>query len=224
MITSCTLVSDLLLQPGHTLSCMDVDVMHVHERLPQANEEKLRLETKQRAARKAAERGEPIRPRWFTPVEGARSLPHANLPIRLVSCSFDRLMHGDVHSEDRMGRSHAVCANCPACTNSGCRSWNAARSGVVHAGSRGLNMKKQIKWCMCAVARRRGGGSRAGLQVLRRLLRGTRGGRLVRCARHLWHRQPQRRTGHACQIDAGLALRPAKEVLVCRLQSQFGMS
>lgn len=37
----------------------------------QANDEKLRLETKQRAARKAAERGDPIRPRWFTPVKGA---------------------------------------------------------------------------------------------------------------------------------------------------------
>ena len=39
----------------------------------QANNEKLRLETKQRAARKAAERGDPIRPRWFTPVQGAVS-------------------------------------------------------------------------------------------------------------------------------------------------------
>ncbi len=37
----------------------------------QANNEKLRLETKQRAARKAAERGDPIKPRWFTPVKGA---------------------------------------------------------------------------------------------------------------------------------------------------------
>ena len=37
----------------------------------QANNEKLRLETKQRAARKAAERGDPIRPRWFTAVKGA---------------------------------------------------------------------------------------------------------------------------------------------------------
>ena len=33
----------------------------------QANAEKQRLEHKQRAARKAAERGDPIRPRWFTP-------------------------------------------------------------------------------------------------------------------------------------------------------------
>lgn len=41
-----------------------------HARL-QANAEKLRLETKQRAARKAAERGDPIQPRWFTRVEGA---------------------------------------------------------------------------------------------------------------------------------------------------------
>lgn len=31
----------------------------------EANKEKLRLEHKQRAARKAAERGDPIRPRWF---------------------------------------------------------------------------------------------------------------------------------------------------------------
>ena len=37
----------------------------------QANNEKLRLETKQRAARKAAERGDPIRPRWFIAVKGA---------------------------------------------------------------------------------------------------------------------------------------------------------
>ena len=37
----------------------------------QANLEKQRLETKQRAARKAADRGEPIRPRWFNPVPGA---------------------------------------------------------------------------------------------------------------------------------------------------------
>lgn len=44
--------------------------------LAQANAEKLRLETKQRAARKAAERGDPIRPRWFTRVEGA--LPGRN--------------------------------------------------------------------------------------------------------------------------------------------------
>ena len=33
--------------------------------------EKQRLEQKQRAARKAADRGEPIRPRWFAPVPGA---------------------------------------------------------------------------------------------------------------------------------------------------------
>ena len=31
----------------------------------QANAEKLRLETKQRAARKAADQGVPIKPRWF---------------------------------------------------------------------------------------------------------------------------------------------------------------
>ena len=31
----------------------------------QANSEKLRLEKKQRAARQAADRGDPIRPRWF---------------------------------------------------------------------------------------------------------------------------------------------------------------
>jgi hypothetical protein len=34
----------------------------------QANQQKLRLETKQRAARKAAEIGEAIRPRWFKPL------------------------------------------------------------------------------------------------------------------------------------------------------------
>lgn len=33
--------------------------------LMQANSEKQRLEVKQRAARKAAEEGEPIEPRWF---------------------------------------------------------------------------------------------------------------------------------------------------------------
>ena len=36
----------------------------------QANAEKQRLETKQRAARKAADRGDPIRPRWFEPIPG----------------------------------------------------------------------------------------------------------------------------------------------------------
>lgn len=35
----------------------------------QANKQKLRLETKQRAARKAAENGEAIRPRWFSPLD-----------------------------------------------------------------------------------------------------------------------------------------------------------
>lgn len=39
----------------------------------QANEEKQRLEHKQRAARKAAERGDPIRPRWFEHVPGAKA-------------------------------------------------------------------------------------------------------------------------------------------------------
>ena len=39
--------------------------------IAQANVEKQRLEQKQRAARKAADRGEPIRPRWFRPVPGA---------------------------------------------------------------------------------------------------------------------------------------------------------
>ena len=34
----------------------------------QANQQKLRLETKQRAARKAAESGEAMRPRWFKPL------------------------------------------------------------------------------------------------------------------------------------------------------------
>ncbi|KAK2078356.1 hypothetical protein QBZ16_003196 [Prototheca wickerhamii] len=38
-----------------------------------ANEEKQRLEHKQRAARKAAERGDPIRPRWFELVPGAKA-------------------------------------------------------------------------------------------------------------------------------------------------------
>lgn len=39
----------------------------------QANHEKQRLEHKQRAARKAAERGDPIRPRWFDFVDPAQS-------------------------------------------------------------------------------------------------------------------------------------------------------
>jgi hypothetical protein len=39
----------------------------------QANTEKQRLEHKQRAARKAADRGDPIRPRWFEVVEGQPS-------------------------------------------------------------------------------------------------------------------------------------------------------
>lgn len=39
----------------------------------QANAEKLRLEKKQRAARKAAEEGQPLEPRWFERVPGARS-------------------------------------------------------------------------------------------------------------------------------------------------------
>jgi hypothetical protein len=38
----------------------------------QANSEKQRLEIKQRAARKEAEEGVPIHPRWFTPVPGAQ--------------------------------------------------------------------------------------------------------------------------------------------------------
>ena len=38
----------------------------------QANDEKQRLEIKQRAARKAAEDGEAIKSRWFQPVPGSR--------------------------------------------------------------------------------------------------------------------------------------------------------
>lgn len=41
--------------------------------LSQANAEKQRLEHKQRAARKAAERGDPIRPRWFDFVQDAKA-------------------------------------------------------------------------------------------------------------------------------------------------------
>lgn len=37
----------------------------------QANAEKQRLEKKQRAARKEAEEGVPIHPRWFSPVPDA---------------------------------------------------------------------------------------------------------------------------------------------------------
>lgn len=39
----------------------------------QANAEKLRLEQKQRAARKAAEEGAPLEPRWFARIPGAQS-------------------------------------------------------------------------------------------------------------------------------------------------------
>jgi hypothetical protein len=39
----------------------------------QANAEKQRLEHKQRAARKAAERGDPIRPRWFAWADPAQT-------------------------------------------------------------------------------------------------------------------------------------------------------
>jgi hypothetical protein len=53
----------------------------------QANAEKLRLETKQRAARKAAERGEPIRPRWFTPVPG--SVPGRDLAYKYKGGYFE---------------------------------------------------------------------------------------------------------------------------------------
>ena len=49
----------------------------------QANAEKLRLETKQRAARKAAEQGEPIKPHWFTPVPGTESAAVTNKPAAL---------------------------------------------------------------------------------------------------------------------------------------------
>ena len=47
---------------------------HVLEawRQTQANSEKLRLEQKQRAARKAAEAGEPLNPRWFEKVPNGR--------------------------------------------------------------------------------------------------------------------------------------------------------
>jgi oxysterol-binding protein 1 len=38
----------------------------------QANQEKQRLEKKQRKARKEAEEGVPIHPRWFDAVEGAK--------------------------------------------------------------------------------------------------------------------------------------------------------
>jgi Oxysterol-binding protein len=38
----------------------------------QANAEKQRLEKKQRKARKEAEEGVPIKPRWFQPVPGAK--------------------------------------------------------------------------------------------------------------------------------------------------------
>ena len=54
----------------------------------QANAEKLRLEMKQRAARKAAEQGEPIRPRWFTPVPGTQAAGSDTCRTSL-SCTCD---------------------------------------------------------------------------------------------------------------------------------------
>lgn len=68
-----------LLQPSCSLHCNSaygcpVQPAFAAARLPhdlQANAEKQRLETKQRAARKAAERGDPIEPRWF------RKLPNS---------------------------------------------------------------------------------------------------------------------------------------------------
>lgn len=44
----------------------------------QANSEKLRLEKKQRAARAAADRGDPIKPRWFEQVSADQSSPSSN--------------------------------------------------------------------------------------------------------------------------------------------------
>ena len=44
---------------------------HVWSGVLQANVEKQRLEVKQRAARKAAEQGDPIEPRWFHRVPDA---------------------------------------------------------------------------------------------------------------------------------------------------------
>ncbi len=55
----------------------------------QANRQKLRLETKQRAARKAAENGVSIEPRWFisrdTPMgEGVAYVSSFRLPVRYM--------------------------------------------------------------------------------------------------------------------------------------------
>lgn len=47
-------------------------VVHVTCVQPQANREKQRLEHKQRAARKAAEEGNSIEPRWFVRSENAK--------------------------------------------------------------------------------------------------------------------------------------------------------
>lgn len=59
----------------------------------QANAEKLRLETKQRAARKAAEEGVPLEPRWFERVPGARYTTYiqfclCDLPASIVNLHF----------------------------------------------------------------------------------------------------------------------------------------
>eukprot|EP00887_Chlorella_sp_A99_P000569 scaffold17.g569.t1 len=57
-------------------------------RYDEANAEKQRLEHKQRAARKAAERGEPLRPRWFDVLDAdaadgcADGAPPASHPAR----------------------------------------------------------------------------------------------------------------------------------------------
>lgn len=62
--------------------------MSSHCRRPalQANQQKLRLETKQRAARKAAESGEAMRPRWFKPLGTTMGEGIAYVSARTATC------------------------------------------------------------------------------------------------------------------------------------------
>ena len=61
----------------------------------QANTEKQRLEHKQRAARKAADRGDPIRPRWFEVVEGQPSFRQSGAAVAGAAAAGDAQGGGD---------------------------------------------------------------------------------------------------------------------------------
>ena len=92
----------------------------------QANVEKQRLEQKQRAARKAADRGEPIRPRWFRPVPGA-------VPGEQQAYVY----FGGYWCAARSGMS--VLANREACAGTACAQAHAACLPVTETCSALLN-------------------------------------------------------------------------------------